>query len=47
MPKQPGSDIIQHTTFGPGSVLEVRSGGKMEVGFESGGKTLVCGYATK
>jgi hypothetical protein len=35
-------DIIQHPTFGPGSVLEVRSGGKVEVGFESGGKTLVC-----
>jgi hypothetical protein len=35
-------DIILHATFGPGSVLEVRSGGKMEVGFESGGKTLVC-----
>lgn len=35
-------DIIQHPTFGPGSVLEIRSGGKMEVGFESGGKTLVC-----
>ena len=35
-------DIIQHATFGPGSVLEVRPDGKMEVGFESGGKTLVC-----
>jgi hypothetical protein len=35
-------DVIQHPTFGPGSVIEIRSGGKMEVGFESGGKTLVC-----
>lgn len=35
-------DIIKHKKFGPGSVLEIRSGGKMEVGFESGGKTLVC-----
>jgi hypothetical protein len=35
-------DIIQHTKFGPGSVLEVRTSGKMEVGFESGGKLLVC-----
>ncbi len=40
-------DIIQHATFGPGSVLEVRSGGKMEVGFESGGKTLVCRNTAK
>jgi len=40
-------DIIQHATFGPGSVLEVRSGGKMEVGFESGGKTLVCRNPSK
>lgn len=36
-------DIIQHKKFGPGSVVEVRSGGKMEVGFESGSKLLVCG----
>ena len=35
-------DIIQHKTFGPGSVKEVRPGGKMEVGFESGRKVLVC-----
>ena len=35
-------DIIRHAKFGPGSVLEVRPGGKMEVGFESGGKLLVC-----
>ena len=40
-------DIIQHKTFGPGSVLEIRSGGKMEVGFESGGKTLVCRNTSK
>ena len=40
-------DIIQHATFGPGSVIEVRSGGKMEVGFEFGGKTLVCRDTTK
>ena len=36
-------DIISHPTFGPGKVLEVKSGGKMEVGFEAGGKLLVCG----
>jgi len=36
-------DIIRHSHFGPGSVLLVRSDGKMEVGFESGGKLLVCG----
>ena len=35
-------DIIQHATFGPGSVMVVRSDGKMEVGFETGGKLLVC-----
>lgn len=40
-------DIIQHSTFGPGSVLVVRSGGKMEIGFESGSKTLVCRDTTK
>ena len=40
-------DIIQHPTFGPGSVIEVRFGGKMEVGFESGGKTLVCRDTSK
>jgi hypothetical protein len=40
-------DVIQHKTFGPGSVVEVRSGGKMEVSFEAGGKTLVCGGAAK
>ena len=39
-------DIIQHKKFGPGSVLEVKPGGKMEVGFEEGGKLLVC-RATK
>ena len=35
--------IISHPTFGPGKVLEIRSGGKMEVGFEAGSKQLVCG----
>ena len=40
-------DIIQHATFGPGSVIEVRSSGKMEVGFESGGKLLVCRRTSK
>ena len=35
-------DIILHTKFGPGSVLEIRPGGKMEVGFETGSKLLVC-----
>lgn len=36
-------DVIQHKKFGPGSVVDVRSGGKMEVGFEDGSKLLVCG----
>ena len=40
-------NIIQHAKFGPGIVLEVRSDGKMEVGFESGGKTMVCRSAPK
>ena len=40
-------DILQHSTFGPGSVIEVRGGGKMEVGFEFGCKTLVCGRKAK
>lgn len=40
-------DIIKHKAFGPGSVLEIRSGGKMEVGFEDGSKTLVCSVASK
>jgi len=35
-------DIIQHKKFGPGKILEVRSGGRIEVGFEEGSKTLVC-----
>ncbi len=35
-------DIIKHKKFGPGKVLETRSGGKMEVGFEDGPKLLVC-----
>ena len=35
-------DIIAHKTFGPGKVLEVRPGGKMQVGFAEGGKLLVC-----
>jgi len=35
-------DIISHKKFGPGKVLEVRSGGRIEVGFEEGSKTLVC-----
>jgi hypothetical protein len=34
-------DIIQHKKFGPGKVLEVRPGDKMEVGFETGPKLLV------
>jgi hypothetical protein len=34
-------DIINHKKFGAGRVLELRSGGKMEVGFEDGPKTLV------
>ena len=37
-------DFIQHPTFGPGKVVEVRSAGKMEVGFENGAKLLVCGF---
>ena len=36
-------DFIKHSTFGPGKVIEVKSAGKMEVGFEQGGKLLVCG----
>lgn len=36
-------DIIRHTTFGSGKVVEVRSDGKIEVGFETGGKLLVSG----
>jgi len=36
-------DIIQHKHFGPGSILVVRPDGKMEVGFETGSKLLVCG----
>ena len=39
-------DIIKHSTFGPGAVQEVRAG-KMEVGFETGGKLLVCGDPSK
>ena len=35
-------DIIKHKTFGPGSVVEVRPGGRMDVGFECGRKTLAC-----
>ena len=35
-------EIIRHKKFGPGKVLEVRSGGRIEVGFEEGSKTLVC-----
>ena len=35
-------DIIQHKAFGPGKVLEVRSGGRITVGFENDSKTLVC-----
>ena len=35
-------DIIQHKSFGPGSVMVVRPDGKMEVGFEFGPKLLVC-----
>ena len=34
-------DIIQHKTFGPGSVREVRSDGKMDVGFATGRKVLI------
>jgi len=40
-------DIIQHSTFGPGAVVELRPAGKMEVGFEFGSKTLVFGRKTK
>ena len=40
-------DIITHKAFGPGSVIEIRSGGKMDVGFEDGGKTLVCSVSSK
>ncbi len=36
-------DFIQHAKFGAGKVLEVKSPGKMEVGFESGRILLVCG----
>jgi hypothetical protein len=36
-------DIVDHPTFGPGKVLEVRPGGRMDVGFAAGGKRLVCG----
>lgn len=36
-------EFINHKHFGPGKVVEVRGGGKMEVGFESGSKLLVCG----
>jgi hypothetical protein len=36
-------DIIDHPTFGPGKVLEVRPGGRIDVGFATGGKRLVCG----
>ena len=35
-------EVISHKKFGPGKVLEVRSGGRIEVGFEDGSKTLVC-----
>lgn len=35
-------EIIQHKTFGTGSVAVVRPDGKMEVGFEFGPKLLVC-----
>jgi len=34
-------DIIAHKKFGNGKVLELRSGGKMEVGFEDGPRLLV------
>lgn len=36
-------DIIRHATFGPGKVVAVKSGGKIDVGFESGAKTLISG----
>jgi hypothetical protein len=39
-------DIIMHAKFGPGSVIEIRPGGKMEVGFETGAKLLVCAAGT-
>ncbi len=35
-------DVIQHAKFGPGSVVSVKANGTMEVGFETGAKTLVC-----
>ena len=34
-------DILQHKKFGPGKVVELRPGDKMEVGFEEGAKLLV------
>jgi hypothetical protein len=34
-------DVIKHTTFGPGKVVEMKAN-KMEVGFEDGAKLLVC-----
>ena len=40
-------DVIQHKVFGPGSVTEIRSGGRMEVGFEMGAKVLVCSVSSK
>ena len=36
-------DIILHSKFGPGSVTRVKAGGKMEVGFETGPKLMLCG----
>ena len=36
-------DIIDHSTFGPGKVQEVKPGGRMDVGFATGSKRLVCG----
>lgn len=36
-------DVIRHKKFGPGKVVAVKPGGKIEVGFETGGKLLVCG----
>ena len=38
-------DIIDHKKFGLGKVVTVKPGGKIEVGFEDGGKLLVCGEA--
>ena len=35
-------DIIKHKTFGPGKVLAVKTREKIEVGFETGPKLLVC-----